>query len=101
MDNRNLTDSHLRILEKGTIECKDVKKLLGDYTDKELTSTLKARLDAHISGCPECQELHDSYKFTVQLASTLEDKPVPVDVQNRLRIALNAKLGLSLPLVGE
>ena len=95
-----ISDSHLRILEKESIACADVTRLLGDYQDKDLTGTLKARLDAHMSRCPECQETHKSYRFTVELASQLADRPVDTDVQNRLRKALNAKLGLSLPMVG-
>ena len=97
--NKKLSDAQIRILEKQDIGCRDVARLLGDYTDKDLTVTLKARLDAHISCCDECRELRDSYKMTVDLASELADKPAPIDVQNRLRKALNEKLGLNLPPV--
>ena len=94
------SDAQLRVLEKGTIECKDVVRLLGDYTDKELSTTLKARLDAHIQNCSECREVRDSYKWTVDIASHLEEKPISNEIQNRLRSTLNEKLGINLPMVG-
>jgi hypothetical protein len=94
-----LTDFQLRILEKDTLACEDVVALLGDYTDEDLSCSLRGRLDAHMRECAHCREFSDSYKFTVQLASELEDKPIPTDVQNRLRQALNKRLGIDLPLV--
>lgn len=96
---KTLSELEIRILEKERIECDDVVVLLGDYTDQELSCTLKARLDSHISSCPFCKHMRDSYQWTVNLAHELKDDPVPREVQNRLRNALNERLGLSLPLV--
>lgn len=96
---KTFSDLELQILEKDCIECDDVALLLGDYTDCDLPSSIRARLDSHIKTCPFCAEMRASYKFTVDLARDLADRPVPTDVQNRLRATLNHRLGLNLPQV--
>lgn len=93
-----LSDLHMRILEKDSISCADVEMLLGDYVDNELPSTLKARVEAHISQCVECQENEKSYRLVIELAAELPVIPVPNEVRIRLRKALNQKLGIDLPL---
>lgn len=91
-----LTDFHLFVLEKGQMACADLRKCYGDYFDRELPVTVRGKLDAHIEECPRCQEFAASYRMTVELARELGNKPVPSDVQKRLRMALNARLGLTL-----
>jgi anti-sigma factor RsiW len=93
-----LNDFQLLVLEKETITCSDVTELLGDYTDKELTPTLRARVDAHIHECEFCQEMERSYRMTVELAQELGNQPLPQGVRTRLRKALNQKLGLELSI---
>ena len=94
-----LTDFQLMILEKEHITCADVMELLGDYEDRELTPTLRGRLDAHIQTCADCQELKSSYHTTLELAKELPQRPLTKDIQNRLRSALNERLGLNLTMV--
>lgn len=95
-----IPDHQLRILEKQEIDCIDVQLIMGDYADGDLTETLKERVDHHICTCKKCAEFKDSYLKTIELAaSLLEPKPLPVDLQNRLRAALNRRLGINLPPV--
>ena len=96
-----LNEIQLFVLEKDHITCSDVTELLGDYTDGELSPSVHARLESHIEGCEYCQEMARTYALTVELAADLGEKPMPFGVQNRLRKALNQKLGLSLPLVRQ
>ena len=93
-----LSDLHMRILEKDSINCADVEALLGDYVDNELPSTLKERMEAHISQCADCQENEKSYRLVIELAAELPVIPVPPEVRARVRKALNQKLGIQLPL---
>ena len=95
-----LTDFQLMVLEKNEIDCLDVVELLGDLVDGDLPPTLEARLEGHISGCAYCEEMKASYELTIELARELknDEKPIPTAVQNRLRSALNEKLGLNLAL---
>jgi len=97
-DMNKLSDFHLFVLEKGQMACADLRKCYGDYFDRELPATVRGKLDSHIEECPRCQEFTASYRFTVELAATLGKKPIPTDVQRRLRATLNARLGISLPI---
>ena len=97
---KKLSDHHLLLLEKGEICCDDIVDIMGDYVDGELTASVKERIDTHMAGCSECREFLRTYSFTVKLAASLRnDTPAPAPVQNRLRAALNERLGLSLPQV--
>ena len=93
------TDAQIRILEKEKIVCEDVVALLDDYVAQDLSSTLDLRLHEHVNTCEFCAEVDAGYRLTVELASELADKPIPVGVQNRLREGLNRRLGLNLTLV--
>lgn len=89
-------EDHLFVLEKKSIECRDVENLLGDYTARELPPTLKGRLDAHLHGCAQCTKLKADYERTIELARQLRDRPVPQEVHERLKSALTARLGIQL-----
>jgi hypothetical protein len=82
-------------------DCNDVIAHMGDYLDKELTAVHRAAVDAHLDECPECTAFYASYKHVVQTAAELREpeQPLPVDVSNRLRRALNERLGISLPYI--
>jgi hypothetical protein len=96
---KKLTDLQIRILEKQLVGCDDVTELLGDYVEGELSPSLGKRVVSHIKRCECCREMEESYRFTIQLAREIKSKPLPVGVQNRLRKALNERLGLTLALI--
>ena len=93
-----LSEFQLMVLEKEKITCDDVAELMGDYADGELIPTLEGRLNEHIAECFDCQDLREQYLLTIELAREIGRRPppVPTGVQNRLRAALNARLGLNL-----
>jgi len=93
----------MSILEKTTIECADVVKVFGDYVDGEMEPTLKHRIAEHIENCEKCQDFERSYRFVIEAAKTLKPKEIemPLEAKNRLRDALNKRLGLSLPNVAQ
>jgi anti-sigma factor (TIGR02949 family) len=82
-------------------DCKDVIAHLGDFVDRELPIEQHAAVENHLDECPECAAFYASYRHVVQSAAELREpeQPLPVDVQNRLRKALNERLGLSLPFI--
>ena len=92
---------HLEILEKSAIECADVDKLLGDLVDGDLIPTLEGRIREHISACTKCSESERGYRWVVESAKELKVKPLPEQVSQRLRVALNKRLGLSLAVDAE
>jgi len=97
---KTFTDYQMQVLEKSDIDCIDVTRLMGDYHDQDLPETLRGRVHAHIKNCEICAEMYSGYNFVVELASELKDEPMPKEVKNRLREALNRRLGLNLAQVG-
>lgn len=96
-----MSDLQLRILEKQKIECSDVDALLGELVEEALPATLQARIEDHIAQCPECQDGEKAYREVILLARSLKrhEPQMPTAAKNRLRAALNARLGLALPPV--
>jgi anti-sigma factor RsiW len=82
-------------------ECRDVTARLGDYSDRDLPTAERAAIDSHLDECPECAAFFASYNHVIQSAAELREpeQPLAVDVQNRLRKALNERLGISLPFI--
>ena len=89
-------ERHLRVLEKGEICCKDIRRMYGEMIEKDLPISLNGRLNDHIKGCGECKEFTQSYLLTIDLAKSLRDKPLPEGVNERLKLALSVRLGISL-----
>lgn len=89
-------DNQLRILEKGSVDCDDAISLMSDFVDGELAPTLSAQLEAHLATCSSCSQARSDFDTLKILAREIPDKPVPRDVRNRLRAALNQRLGLQL-----
>ena len=97
---KRYTTTQLYVLEKATVKCSDVNRLLREYTDNELPISLRSRVDHHLHSCEECSAEFDSYQFVVSAAKMIrEETPhLPHAVRNRLHAALNARLGISLPV---
>jgi predicted anti-sigma-YlaC factor YlaD len=81
--------------------CGDVIAHMGDYLEKDLPAAQRAALEDHLDECPECTAFYASYKHVVQTAAELREpeQELPVDVSNRLRRALNERLGINLPYI--
>lgn len=93
------TEFQLEVLEKKEIDCIDFVALLGDRQDGDLPPSLEGRLHAHMAVCRFCSEFEASYRQTVELARELPQPQLPAGARNRLRQALNQRLGIQLPLV--
>ena len=101
-----LNDLQLLVLEKDKISCEDVESILDDYVENELPATLKARVSSHICDCDDCQELEDEYRLTIVLAKEIGQREkqahrMSQGAHQRLREALNDRLGLDLPMPTE
>lgn len=100
-DNNNTFNSDKNTQTEEMLDCKDVIARLGDYVDQELSSNQRVAMDDHFDDCPECAAFLASYTHVVVSAAELREpeQPISVDVQNRLRTALNKRLGINLPLI--
>jgi anti-sigma factor RsiW len=100
MNDKNL-NSHTQPNYIDFHDCKDVIAHLGDFVDRELPLAHRAAIENHLDECPDCAAFLASYQHVVASAAELREpeEPLPVDVQNRLRKALNERLGINLPFI--
>jgi anti-sigma factor RsiW len=74
------------------LTCKDFLRELSDYLDESLDAQIRARLEEHISACPNCWVIADTTRKTIKIYKGMEPYPVPADVQDRLMVALQRKI---------
>ena len=66
-------------------ECSELKKMISDYLDGELSENLCHDLERHMNECHDCQIVINTFKKTIELSKTLqEDETLPGDVRQRL-----------------
>jgi predicted anti-sigma-YlaC factor YlaD len=99
MNDKNfITPSNLQF---EILECRDVSARLGDYIDNDLPPVERKSIEGHLDNCTECAAFFASYNHVIQSAAELREpeQPLAIDVQNRLRKALNDRLGINLPFI--
>ncbi len=74
------------------LTCKDFLAELSDYLDERIDAELKAKLERHITECPNCWVIADTTKKTIQIYKGMEPYPIPTDVENRLMKALEKRM---------
>lgn len=74
------------------LTCRDFLAELSDYLDERTDAELRAKLERHISECPNCWVIADTTKKTIQIYKGMEPVPIPQDVESRLMKALELKM---------
>ena len=74
------------------LTCKDFLRELSDYLDESIDAQVRAKLEEHITACPNCWVIADTTRRTIQIYKGMEAYPVPPDVQERLMAALERKI---------
>jgi anti-sigma factor RsiW len=74
------------------LTCKDFLRELSDYLDESLDAEIRAKLEQHITECPNCWVIADTTRKTIQIYKGMEPYAVPSDVQSRLMTALERKM---------
>lgn len=74
------------------LTCKDFLKELSDYLDESVDSQVRAKLEKHITECPNCWVIADTTRRTIQIYKGMEPYPIPTDVEERLMKALERKM---------
>jgi anti-sigma factor RsiW len=64
---------------------------LSEYLDESIDTELRAKLERHMSECPNCWVIADTTRRTVQIYKGMDAHPIPEDVQSRLMQALDKK----------
>ena len=74
------------------LTCKDFLKELSDYLDEALDADVRAKLEKHITECPNCWVVADTTRKTIQIYKGMERYAIPADVESRLMRALEIKM---------
>jgi len=74
------------------LTCKDFLSELSEYLDESIDAELRAKLERHMSECPNCWVIADTTRRTIQIYKGMEAHPIPEDVQDRLMRALERKI---------
>jgi anti-sigma factor RsiW len=73
------------------LTCKEFLQELTDYLDEKTDAELRAKLERHITECPNCWVVCDTTKKTIQVFKGMREHPIPVDVHSRLMAAVERK----------
>ena len=74
------------------LTCKDFLSELSDYLDETIDADTRAKLERHITECPNCWVIADTTRRTIRIYKGMEPHPIPPDVENRLMQALEKKM---------
>ena len=74
------------------LTCKDFLHELSDYLDESIDAEIRARLEEHITECPNCWVIADTTRKTIRIYKGMEPYPIPSDVEARLMAALEKKM---------
>jgi anti-sigma factor RsiW len=74
------------------LTCKDFLNELSDYLDESVDAEVRAKLEQHITECPNCWVIADTTKRTIRIYKGMEPHPIPADVETRLMKALEKKM---------
>jgi anti-sigma factor RsiW len=62
----------LRIFRRRAIVCRQAVALMTDYLEGALTARDRARLEAHLGGCPHCSEYLAQMRATIDALGHVE-----------------------------
>jgi anti-sigma factor RsiW len=74
------------------LTCKDFLHELSDYLDEAVDTEVRAKLEKHITQCPNCWVIADTTKKTIKIYKGMESYTIPEDVEARLMAALEKKM---------
>jgi anti-sigma factor RsiW len=74
------------------LTCKDFLSELSDYLDATIDAELRAKLERHITECPNCWVIADTTRKTIKIYKGMEPCAIPADVESRLMKALEKKM---------
>ena len=74
------------------LTCKDFMRELSDYLDESIDAEIRAKIEKHISECPNCWVIADTTRKTIRIYKGMDPQPLPADVESRLMTALQKKI---------
>jgi anti-sigma factor RsiW len=83
------------------LTCKQFLSELSDYLDEKTDRELHAKLESHITECPNCFVICDTTKKTIQVYKGMESCTIPEDVHARLMAAVEKKMAAGKKSAGS
>ena len=80
------------------LTCKDFLNELNDYLDECVDVELRAKLEKHVTECPNCWVVFDTTKKTLKVYKGMEPQSIPEHVHARLMEALQKKMAAAAPV---
>ena len=74
------------------LTCKDFLRELSDFLDESTDAEIRAKLERHMSECPNCWVIADTTRKTIKIYKGMDAYSVPPDVEQRLMAALEKKI---------
>ena len=74
------------------LTCKEFLNELNDYLDEAVDVELRAKLEKHVTECPNCWVVFDTTKKTLKVYKGMDPQPIPENVHDRLMAALQRKM---------
>ncbi len=74
------------------LTCKEFLNELTDYLDETIGAEIRAKLERHITECPNCWVMCDTTKKTIKVFKGMESCTIPEDVHTRLMAAVERKI---------
>jgi len=65
---------------------------LSDYLDENLDAEIRAKLEKHMTECPNCWVIADTTRKTIKIYKGMEPYTIPTDVEARLMKAIERKM---------
>ncbi len=74
------------------LTCKDFLNELSEYLDDTVDQEIRAKLQKHVTECPNCWVVLDTTQKTIKVYKGMEPQQLPTDIHARLMAALQKKL---------
>lgn len=73
------------------LTCKEFLQELNEFLDETADQELRARLQSHVTECPNCYVIFDTCRKTLRVYKGIEPQQIPDDVHTRLMRALEKR----------
>jgi anti-sigma factor RsiW len=74
------------------LTCKEFLSELSDFLDEKTDAEIRAKLESHISECPNCFVICDTTKKTISVYKGMKACTIPEAVHERLMAAVERKM---------
>jgi anti-sigma factor (TIGR02949 family) len=74
------------------LTCKDFLRELSEFLDENLDAEVRAKLERHMTECPNCWVIADTTRKTIRIYKGVDPHPIPRDVEERLMQAIERKM---------